>query len=157
MKKVLAFILCILTLTFAATGCKPKVDPYEGLYGTYNMVVDGTEVYSGGKQIIDGVPHDVAVYLEGIKTQAGKTIEITKEKIKFSGGSIEAEFDYWRTGPYLFVDRDIAESLGFDFFLGQVGIETFRVDGEIVYQLCAREYPVINEVKYSIHFFYVAN
>ena len=157
MKKVLAVVLCILTLTFAATGCTPTEDPYEGLYGVYNMVEKGTEVYSGGEWLITGVPYDVAVYIADIKTQAGKTIEITKDKIKFSGGTLGTmEFDYWHRYRHdIAFDRDIAIGLGFDFFMGEVLIADFKFDDGTIYQLETRAYPKIDGVEYYIRFFYL--
>ena len=112
MKKVLAVMLSILTLTLVCTGCKPKVDPYEGLYGVYNMVESGTEIYKNGQRLMPGERVEALVdYIIDIEKQAGKTIEITKEKIKFSGGSVEVELEHNLKGSNIYYDRDLARSL----------------------------------------------
>ena len=154
MKKIIAIMLSVLTLTLVCTGCKPKVDPYEGLYGTYNMVENGTEVYSGGNSLHpDWWPKAIDDYIADIKEKAGKTIEITKDKIKFSGGSVEVELEHNLKGSNIYYDRDLARSLGLNFFMSSVEFVTFKND--TIYQLETHEYPTIDGIEYYIRFFYL--
>ena len=153
MKKIIAIVLSILTLTLVCTGCKPKVDPYEGLYGVYNMVESGTEVYNDGEWLITGVPYDVAVYIENTKAQTGKTITITKEKLKFSGGSIELEIDYRIPSiDYIYFDNTIE---GGYFPFDKIRVDSFEIKTPTVYQFVTYDEKTIDGKLYIIYFFYL--
>jgi len=163
MKKVLAVTLIIFILIGGILGCKkPKEpDPHEGLYGTYVMMEKRIEIYFKTVTYVvekssihvskfsDDVNAELKAFITDVIDKAGDTIAIYKDKkIKFSGGSMEREFDYKFTYSWrIFFDNDY-----FPFYA--VECDKWISYTPPIYQLETRTSIRIDKELYSIHFFY---
>jgi len=162
-RKILSGILIIFVLLGGLIACKEEEpDSHKGLYGTYEMMEERIEIYFKAttyyvtksslhvSKFSEEVNDELSSFITDVIAKAGDTIAIYKNgKIKFSGGSMEREFEYWF--PRVF---DIRFERTDDFPFYFVNCEKWFSVTPNVWQLETGVPKRINEELYEISFFY---